>query len=231
MGSHRLNVVLDFSTILLFGLIWLGGVTLLRLKKKQGLVYLLFFTLFYVYIYKVLDYTFFQFQSLLLLRLFTPNLVLKGVAAGKSLNLLPLITLTRADVRTSLLNILLMVPFGLGLPCITNLRMKRIVVIGALFSSGIELLQLITGLMAKMTFRIADINDVLFNTAGVAIGYGLFVGLVRICRRISRRRGVAANPLVRYMAARPQIEKHSGSASKTIGMPAQDADSANREAR
>ena len=95
------------------------------------------------------------------------------------MNLIPLVTLTHADLKTSLLNVLLLIPFGFGLPFITNLRMKKIVVIGALFSLVIECLQLITGLMAGITFRIADINDVIFNIVGVAVGYLLFVGVVR----------------------------------------------------
>jgi glycopeptide antibiotics resistance protein len=39
--------------------------------------------------------------------------------------------------------------------------------------------------MAETTFRIADINDVIFNTVGIAIGYVLFLGFVRVYRRIS----------------------------------------------
>jgi glycopeptide antibiotics resistance protein len=175
----------DFLTALLFGLIWIGIVAFLRLKKEKSLIYLIFFTIFYVYLFKVLDYTLFQFQSLVLLKHFMPDLILQGLTAGESMNLIPLITLTLEDLKTSLLNILILVPFGFGLPFITNFRMKKIVVIGALFSIVIEFLQLITGFMAKITFRVADINDVIFNTVGVAVGYILFVGFVRIYRHIS----------------------------------------------
>jgi len=97
-----------------------------------------------------------------------PDLILNGQTAGKEMNLSPLITLTPQDLKTSLLNILLMIPFGFGLPFITNYHMKKIVVIGALFSIVIEFLQLLTGYVAKITFRSADINDVIFNTVGVA---------------------------------------------------------------
>jgi len=197
----------DLLTVLLFGLIGIGIVTFLRLKKKKSLVYLIFFTIFYVYIVKVLDYTLFQFQSLLLLKHFMPDLILHGQTVGKNMNLIPLITLTPEDLKTSLLNILLLIPFGFGLPFITNFRMKKIVVIGALFSIVIEFLQLITGFMAKITFRIADINDVIFNTVGVAAGYILFVGFVRICRHISHNWEISANPILRYIAERPQINK------------------------
>src|SRR5215218_4195049 len=154
----------DLLAVLLFGLIWIGIVTFLRLKKKKSLVYLIFFIIFYAYLFKVLDYTLFQFQSLLLLKHFTPDLILNGQTAGKNMNLIPLITLTPQDLKTSLLNILLLIPFGFGLPFITNLSMKKVVVTGALFSIVIELLQLVTGFIAKITFRIADINDVIFNT-------------------------------------------------------------------
>jgi len=197
----------DLLTVLLFGLIWIGIVTFLRLKNKKSLTYLIFFTIFYVYIVKVLDYTLFQFQSLVLLKHFMPDLILNGQTVGKDMNLIPFITLTRQDVKTSLLNILLLIPFGFGLPFITNYRMKKIVVIGALFSIVIEFMQLITGFMAKITFRIADINDVIFNTVGVAIGYILFIGFVRIYRHISHNWEISANPILRYIAERPQIEK------------------------
>lgn len=199
-------VVIDLLTVFLFGLIWFGTLTLLRLKKKKGFVYLVFFTIFYIYIVKVLDYTIFQFQSLLLLKYFMPNLILNGQAAEKSINLIPLITLTPLDLKTSLLNILLLIPFGFGLPFITNFRLKKIVFMGALFSISIELLQLITGLAAKTTFRIADINDVIFNTIGAAIGYIFFLGFMSIYRHISHKRKIPANPFLRYIAERPQID-------------------------
>jgi glycopeptide antibiotics resistance protein len=195
----------DLLTVLLFGLIWIGIVTVLRSKKS--LAYLIFFTIFYIYIVTVLDYTLFQFQSLVLLKYFMPDLILNGQTAGKDLNLIPLITLTPQDLKTSLLNILLLIPFGFGLPFITNYRMKEIVGIGALFSIVIEFMQLITGFMAKITFRIADINDVIFNTVGVAIGYILFVGFMRIYRHISHNWEISANPILRYIAERLQIDK------------------------
>ena len=94
----------ELLTVLLSGLIWIGIVTFLRLKEKKSLAYLIFFTIFYVYIVKVLDYTLFQFQSLVLLKHFMPGLILNGQTDGKSMNLIPLITLTPQDLNTSLLN-------------------------------------------------------------------------------------------------------------------------------
>ena len=200
------NLYLGVSAVLIAGLVWLCAAVYLRLKKRKGFVYLLFFTVFSFYLAAVLYYTLFRFQSLLLLKYLTPGLMLNGVAAGKSLNLIPLVTLTLKDVRTSLLNTLLFMPFGFGLPFVTDLRMRRTVVTGALFSIGIELLQLVTGLIAKTTFRIADVNDVIFNTAGVVIGYLLFVAFMRMYRHISRNWKVSANPILQYIAERPQVD-------------------------
>lgn len=193
--------ILGLSTILLFGLIWAGLVWFLWFKKKKSLVYLMFFTIFYIYLVKVLDYTLFQFQSLILLKYFLPNLMLQGQTAGENINLTPFITLTTQDLKTSFLNILLFIPFGLGMPFITHFRIKMIVIIAALFSIGIEFLQLITGLLAHITFRIADINDVIFNTLGAAIGCILFLIFGHY---LPGKWKQSANPVLRYIA------KHSG---------------------
>ena len=179
-----MQTLLTTFIIVLFGLIWIGAVLYLGVKKKKSAQYLLLFTIFYVYFYKVLDYTLFEFQSLLLLKYFMPNLMLRGQEAGKAWNLIPLLTLTSKDLKTSLLNILLFVPFGFGLPFITRFRMKKIVLIGMVVSIAIELLQLVTGLMAHLTFRVADVNDVIFNTVGVAIGYVLFIAFAPMVRRV-----------------------------------------------
>lgn len=209
MDFNQLKFVIDLATVLLFGLIWFGIVTFLRFKKKS-LVYLVFFTIFYIYLYKVLDYTLFQFQFQILQYFMPGRLILNGYTVGENINLLPLITLTPEDLETSLLNILLLIPFGFGLPFITSLRMKKIVVIGALFSIILELLQLVSALTTKITFRIVDINDVIFNTLGVAIGYILFVGFMRIYLHLSHKWELSANPVLRYIAERPQVDKAAG---------------------
>jgi glycopeptide antibiotics resistance protein len=202
---EKVSSIINTTTILLVGLIWLGTLTFLKLGKKKSLVYLLFFTIFYIYLYKVLDYTLLQFQSLLLLQHFVPDLILNGFKDGTNVNLIPLATLTLEDLKTSLLNILMLVPFGFGLPFISSFRFKKVVIAGLLLSIAIELLQLITGFMANTTFRVADINDLIFNTTGVAIGYILFAQFILTFRRISRNLKISTNPISRYIAERPQV--------------------------
>ena len=182
--SGTIRFAVAAAPILFFVLIWMGAIAFLQARQKRSVVYLACVTIFFIYVYKVLDYTLFQYQSLLVLKHFMPNLMLNGVAAGDSINLVPLLTLTIHHTRTSLLNVLMMVPFGFGLPFISRWSAPRIVLAGALFSIAIEILQLITGLIAGVTFRIADINDVIFNTVGVVTGYALFSTLTRIYRPI-----------------------------------------------
>lgn len=191
-------MIFDCVTVLLFGLIWAGLIMALRRKKNR--VNLAFFTVFYIYLVTVLYYTLLQFQSLIVMKLFNPRLMLNGFAAGKALNLIPLITLTAADAQTSLLNILLMVPFGFGLPFIADTRVKKVVLWGMLFSLAIELTQWLTGRLAGVTFRVADVNDVIFNTLGAAFGYVLFVGFGLVWRKMEIR--WAGNAVVGYVNER-----------------------------
>lgn len=196
----------DFLTVLFFTLAWIMLVIFLRLKKKKSPVYLLFFSIFFIYLYKVLDYTLLEFQSLLLLKAFMPDLILNGQATGEGVNLIPFATLGIHDLHTSFLNILLMIPFGFGLPFLTTFRAKKVVLTGALLSVGIELSQLVTGLIAGVTFRIADVNDVIFNTIGAAIGYMFFVVFVRACRHISQNNKLDTHPILQYITKRPQVK-------------------------
>lgn len=180
--ADRWGARIDRAALLLVGLTWIGMLAMLRMRKRQGLVYMLFFTIFFVYVVVVLDRTLFQFQSLIVLKHFAPHLMLNGQGDGNTVDLIPLVKLTHEDLETSLLNVLLMVPFGFGLPFITNLRFVGTVTAGVLFSVVIEVLQLVTGLIGGVTFRIADVNDVIFNATGVVLGYWLFDGFVRVCR-------------------------------------------------
>lgn len=191
--------------LLVFGLVWIAALLYFRKKQARSLLFLVFFSLFYVYLYKVLDYTLFQYQALVAIKYFSPELILMGQTAGDELNLLPLVGLRQDDLQTSLLNILLFVPFGFGLPFISPFGATKTVLVGMCFSIAIELLQWLSGRIAGTWFRITDINDVIFNTLGAAIGYLLFVGFVRVCRRIVYKRSVSTNALVEYVITRPQL--------------------------
>ncbi len=71
-------------------------------------------------------------------------------------------------------NVALGVPFGLIFPFVTPVpggwRMARH---GVTFSAAIELTQLFISLLYGFAYRVVDVNDVLLNSSGVMIGYGL----------------------------------------------------------
>lgn len=88
-------------------------------------------------------------------------------------NLIPVLGLLR-DLKNSALNVLLFVPLGLLLPMIWDkYRIGReTVLFGFGMSAAIELLQI-------LTYRATDINDLLTNTLGTALGFLLGKRILR----------------------------------------------------
>ena len=197
-----MGIIIDFdlSTIFISAVIRMGIVAFLRWKRNKPVVYLLFFTVFFVYIVAALRYT--QFPIYL-----TESMRVYGQNIWTTINLVPLVGLEHQDLMTSLLNVLLTIPFGFGLPFVTHMRFRSVVIAGVFFSVIVEILQILSALVAGHTFRVVDINDVIFNTLGVAIGYALFVGFVYVVRLVLNKLPVKQNALLRYIYERPQIFK------------------------
>lgn len=84
-------------------------------------------------------------------------------------NLIPLIDIVNSPIeytKNTILNIILFVPLGFLVPVIwKNYRsIKTMFFMGFALSVSIEILQI-------FTFRLTDIDDLITNTAGAAIGY------------------------------------------------------------
>ncbi len=195
-----MGIIIDFdlSTILISAVIWMGIVAFLRWKKNRPVVYLLFFTIFFVYIIATLQYT--QFPIYL-----TESIRAYGQNVWTTMNLIPFAGLEHQDLMTSALNILLTIPFGFGLPFVTYMRFRSVVIAGVFFSVIVEILQILSALIVGHTFRIVDINDVIFNTLGVAVGYAIFVGFIHVVRFVLNKLTVKQNAILRYIYERPQI--------------------------
>ena len=71
-------------------------------------------------------------------------------------------------------NIILTIPFGFGLSFIARFKAKDFFWIGLALGLIIELTQLAIGLVYATSFRVVDINDVLWNATGVWLGYFMF---------------------------------------------------------
>ena len=90
-----------------------------------------------------------------------------------NLNLIPFLGIID-DLKNSLLNILLFIPLGFLLPLLWEpyRKISRTVFFGLIFSMTIELLQM-------LTFRATDVNDLITNTSGAAIGFLLAAPVLR----------------------------------------------------
>ena len=91
---------------------------------------------------------------------------------GLNLNLIPFLGIIE-DLKNSLLNILLFVPLGFFLPVLWT-RFRRFIPVfffGFGLSLAVELLQM-------LTYRATDVNDLITNTLGTAIGYFIAKPLV-----------------------------------------------------
>lgn len=88
-----------------------------------------------------------------------------------STNIIPILTI---DLKTFLLNIMMLIPFGMYLPFINKRfdSLKTVARLGFLFSCAIEVIQLLIRVSIGSA-RSTDINDLIANTLGSVIGYFL----------------------------------------------------------
>lgn len=76
--------------------------------------------------------------------------------------------------RNFICNLILFCPLGFLLPLLFEKcrSLKRIIVIGFLFSACLESLQLVIMITTITPWRAVDIDDIIANTLGGAMGYG-----------------------------------------------------------
>lgn len=99
-------------------------------------------------------------------------------------NLLPLWSLihavgagaTPSVLHQSIGNLVMLMPLGIYLPLLLPLarRLAPALVIGFTVSVVIELTQFAMSTLLGYPYKITDVDDVVLNTAGVAIGFGVF---------------------------------------------------------
>lgn len=97
-----------------------------------------------------------------------------------SLTFIPFLPMI-ADLKNTLLNILLFVPLGILLPFLWKKyhTLKGTLLFGFGMSLSIELLQI-------LTYRTTDINDIIANTLGAALGYFIFSITSRIIPSVTK---------------------------------------------
>jgi glycopeptide antibiotics resistance protein len=96
----------------------------------------------------------------------------------------PLVVVPTVDYEfaDAVTNVLIFVPVGMLVPLlVARASWWRVVAAGAVFSLAIEVTQFVTAHLLGGG-HIADVNDLLSNTVGGALGFGLFSLLVRVPR-------------------------------------------------
>ncbi|USK57812.1 VanZ family protein (plasmid) [Cytobacillus solani] len=162
-------MLIDFDLLsYLIGLLILSGlIFLLKKKYKKSNMYILFYTIFFVYILNVIKYTIFPIE---IGTLFVEELK-EQLSTFSRTNVIPF---KFQNFEQTFLNILLTIPFGFGLPYLKKVNIKSALLLGILFSFLIESTQFIISLVIGYPYRVTDINDILANSIGVIVGYLLF---------------------------------------------------------
>lgn len=95
---------------------------------------------------------------------------------------LALLPLAGYEVSDAVMNTSVFLPLGMLLPLlVARPSWRRTVATAAVFSLGIEVTQLVAARLWAGG-HVADVDDLLFNVLGAALGHALLVGLVRVPR-------------------------------------------------
>jgi glycopeptide antibiotics resistance protein len=173
---------------LLISLLTLAIVLVILWRRKHSPVYLFCFSLFVIYLSVALCVVFFPIR--LPQDWLTDVTVQTALWTLSHINLNPFNNGDLFSMNASIIfwnlggNILLTLPFGLGLPLLVPVSIRRILwvaLFAGLFFETTQLVIELSGLVSGYGHSI-DINDVVLNAAGILIGYSLlrmFAGCVK----------------------------------------------------
>lgn len=161
VNEKRMNMLIDFDglTIIIGIVIYILICIFIHKKYKKEKIYYVFSTIMFCY-----------FMCIVKLTLFP--IVMIGLPANikESINIIPF---HNGINRTDILNLIMTIPLGIGIPFITKINnIKKILLLGLCFGLGIETIQYLETFLTKgFSHRIIDINDVIFNFTGTVIGF------------------------------------------------------------
>ena len=139
--------------------------------RKHNLSYLLFFSIFWVYLLAVVQVVFFPIAI---------NTDYGGATFTPSINLIPFYFgscfsyIPELCVRGFIDNIILTIPFGFGVNFLVRVKPRNFFGIAIAIGLGFEFSQLMLSIAFRSGFRAVDINDAILNATGVLLGYALF---------------------------------------------------------
>jgi glycopeptide antibiotics resistance protein len=189
--------LIDFDLISYLIGIFILLILILFLKKivKKDNIYIVFYSIFFFYILHVIKYTIFPFE---IGTEFVETLKEQHSAFSRT-NIIPF---KFQSFEMTILNIILTIPFGFGLPYLKKLNYKSMLILGLLFSFLIELTQFTISLIIGYPYRVTDINDILANTLGVVVGYlllKLFSKIVVKAAHATKQNNTTFPPFLLYI--------------------------------
>ena len=156
-----------FLAGLLFLFLILAGY--LKIIRKKSTPYLICFLIMYIYVCELINLT--QF----------PIYATEGMKAAmgeqnvwREMNLIPFKTIIGNLSIDLLLNIIMTLPLGFGLPFLITCSWKKVIFSGILVGALCEIGQLSSALWIGFTFRHVNIDDIILNFFGTLLGYALF---------------------------------------------------------
>jgi glycopeptide antibiotics resistance protein len=154
---------------LLIGLFILVCLLFVIWRQRRSLPYLLFFSGFWIYLLVVVS------------RVVFPIVInLNGSKASffPGINLIPFqfgaCSIALSCVEEVIKNILFTVPFGFGINFLLRVKPRSFLWLAPATGLMLELSQLIVTIIFRNHFHVFDINDVIFNSLGILIGYAIF---------------------------------------------------------
>lgn len=167
--------LLRFETVLPIGILALVILAVFLRRNGRGWGYCLARVIFGLYLLALVSFTLFPIPLA-----GTPESRTPAGTILARVNLIPLrfgglFNLPRSAILRELGgNILLTVPFGLGLRFFANSRPRAVPWLAVLTGLSIEVCQLMVSLGVGAAYRSVDINDVFLNAGGVLLGHALY---------------------------------------------------------
>jgi len=138
--------------------------------QKRNLSYLLFFSVFWVYLLAVVDVVIFPIAV---------GVGNSNTAFRANINLIPFYfggcsTLINFCAINIIGNTVLTIPFGFGINFLAKIKPKNSFWLAIIVGFVFEFSQLVISLAFKSRSHVVDVNDVILNGLGVLLGYALF---------------------------------------------------------
>ena len=162
----------DLITIIIGVVCYLIWCWFIHKKYHKENIYYIYSTIMFIY-----------FMVLIKVTLF-PIMMIDGMPSNvnENVNFIPF---ANGIGRTDILNLIMTIPFGIGMPFVSKLNsLTKSALSGVVLGICIESFQYAETLFTGgFTLRTIDINDVIFNCGGGIVGFILLYGVAKmICR-------------------------------------------------